>query len=406
MKILYIATSFPTPHDGDTIYTDLAEALHHAGHNITVAVADQSRNNTITQIRKERGFEVLRIVTGKYYDVSMIEKGITTLKLPLLMKKYIKSFLGNRTFDFILFESPPVTNAGVVAWAKQHFKCPSYLMLKDIFPQNAVDLGIIRENSILHYFFLRQEKKLFQTADFIGCMSIANKQYVLDHNAAWINSDKLEIFPNTKKIAALKIIGEFPMRKKYGIPENTCVFLFGGNMGKPQFVELLCEAIIACKDDKNIFFLFIGRGTDRHKLINTIQTNQIKNALVIKNLPRNEFEQITQECDVGLIVLDPRFSVPNYPSRILTYMEYAMPVIAAIDKATDYKDLIETANCGAWVWSGDNNGFINLVKEMSKLEKRSVLGTNGRLYMEENFNVEKSVKILEGHFEKVGSVHV
>lgn len=405
MKILYIATSFPNPKNGDTIYTDLAEALHEAGHEITVAVSEQSRIKRFTQMRKERGFDVLRIVVGNYYDVSLFEKGITTLKIPLLMKKNIKKFLGSRNFDFILFESPPVTNAGVVEWAKQHFNCSSYLMLKDIFPQNAIDLGIIKEKSMLHHYFLTQEKKLLQIADYIGCMSKANKQYLLEHNT-WMNSNKLEIFPNTKKIAPSKNNEGFPMRNRYEIPENACVFLFGGNMGRPQYIDLLCEVIKGCKDEENIFFLFIGRGTDRYKLEQTIQNQQIKNALVIENLPRKEYEQITQECDVGLIVLDPRFSIPNYPSRILSYMEYAKPVIAAIDKVTDYKELIETANCGAWVRSDDSESFISLVKEMSKSENLSTLGANGRTYLEENFNIEKSVKILEGHFKKVGPVHV
>lgn len=405
LKILYIASSFPNTKNGDTIYTDLAEALHEAGHEITVAVSEQSKVKKLTQMRKERGFDVLRIVIGNYYDVSLLEKGITTLKLPLLMKKNIKRYLGNREFDFILFESPPVTIAGVIAWAKQYFNCPSYLMLKDIFPQNAIDLEIIKEKSMLHQYFLAQEKKLLQVADYIGCMSKANKQYLLEH-VPWINPNKLEIFPNTKKITPSKNIEGFPMRNRYKIPENACVFLFGGNMGRPQCIDLLCEVIKRCKDDENIFFLFIGRGTDRYKLEQTIQYEHIKNALVIENLPRNEYEQITQECDVGLIVLDPRFSIPNYPSRILSYMEYAKPVIAAIDKATDFKKLIEIANCGAYVWSADIESFISVVKEMSKSEKLSHLGANGRQYLEENFSVEKSVEILEGHFKKVGLVHV
>ena len=197
LRVLYIATSFPEPGKGATIYTDLAEALNEAGHEITVAVSEQAKNKQHTEMKKERGFDVLRIVTGNYYDVGFIEKGITTLKIPLLMRNGIKKYLGKREFDFILFESPPVTNAGLVAWAKKQFNCPAYLMLKDIFPQNAVDLGIIKKNGMFHRFFTSKEKKLLQTADYIGCMSNANLQYVLDHNS-WVNSSKVELFPTLK----------------------------------------------------------------------------------------------------------------------------------------------------------------------------------------------------------------
>lgn len=399
MRILYIATSFPEPNKGATIYTDLAEALYEAGHEIAIAVSEQARNKKYTEMKKERGLDVLRIVTGNYYDVGYIEKGITTLKIPILMRKGINRYLSNRKFDLILFEAPPVTNAGLVEWAKKKFNCPAYLMLKDIFPQNAVDLGIMKYNSLLFKYFAAKEKKLYKTADYIGCMSFANKQYVIEHNL-WLSSEKVEIFPNTKKLTDDIRLDSFPMRNRYEIPKEACVFLFGGNMGRPQYIDLLCNVVKGCKDEEKIYFLFVGRGTDRYKLENTIEENNIKNALVIENLPRSEFEQITKECDVGLIVLDPRFTIPNYPSRILSYMEYGKPVLAATDKVTDIKELIQEAQCGEWVWSGDVDTFINKVKEMATKKRLSIQGINGRKYIEDNFKVEHSIKILEKHFKQ------
>lgn len=399
MKVLYIATSFPEPNKGATIYTDLAEALHEAGHEILVAVSEQARNMKNTILKRERGFEVLRVVTGNYYDVGFIEKGVTTLKIPILMKRGISQFLSDREFDFILFEAPPVTNSGLVAWAKKKFNCPSYLMLKDIFPQNAVDIGIITKNGLLYRYFLNKEKKLYETADIIGCMSKENKKYILSHNT-WLDKNKVELFPNTKKITNDYLCNKSIMRERYGIPIDACVFLFGGNMGKPQYIELLCNAITKCKNEKEIFFLFIGRGTERHKLKRIIKNEKITNALILENLPRDEYEQITKECNVGLIILDPRFSIPNYPSRILSYMEYSKPVLAATDKVTDLKDLIEEIKCGEWVWSGDNEGFIEKIKEMAGTNNLDYIGENGREYLEKNFNLKRSVQILEKHFNK------
>jgi len=397
MRVLYIATSFPEPDKGATIYTDLAEALHVSGHEVTVAVSENAKNKKKTEINKERGFEVLRVVTGNYYDVGLIEKGITTLKIPILMKKGISKYFDEREFDFILFEAPPVTNAGLVAWAKNKFDCPAYLMLKDIFPQNAVDLGIIKRNGLLYRYFKLKEKSLYRTADFIGSMSVANKNYIINHNS-WLDDKKVEIFPNTKKVTNVVESVGFPMRKRYGIPQDACVFLFGGNMGKPQYIDLLCKAVKECNDE-NIFFLFVGRGTDRYKLENTIRENNINIALVIENLPRNEFEQITKECNVGLIVLDPRFTIPNYPSRILSYMEYAKPVLAVTDNVSDLKDLIAEAQCGEWVWSGNANGFASKIKEMASSNELQAKGNNGRKYILEYLRVEGSVEILEKHFK-------
>lgn len=397
MRILYIATSFPEPTKGSTIYTDLAEALHEAGHEITVAVSEQARNLSQTQLKSERGFDVLRIVTGNYYDVGLIEKGITTLKIPLLMKRGISEYLNDGKFDVILYESPPVTNSGLVAWAKEKFDCPSYLMLKDIFPQNAVDIGIMKRNSIIFKFFKYKEKCLYESADIIGCMSEANRQYIIKHNP-YLNEERIEIFPNTKKITDEIESVKPQMRRKFSIPEDACVFVFGGNMGKPQYIDLLCETIAECKNDEGIYFLFIGRGTERYRLEKTIKKHGIKNSMVIDNLARDEYEHIIKECDVGLIILDPGFTIPNYPSRILSYMEYAKPVLAATDKVTDIKELIEEAQCGEWVWSGNSNEFVQAVRRMSQNPLLKQVGRNGRNYIETNFSLKASVDILEKHF--------
>ena len=381
------------------MYTDLAETLYESGHDITVAVREQARNLSQTRMMKERGFDVLRIVTGNYYDIGLIEKGITTLRIPIQMKKGISKYLGDREFDFILYEAPPVTIASLVLWAKKKFDCPSYLMMKDIFPQNAVDIGIMNKHSIIYKFFKNKEKDLYKSADIIGCMSEANKQYIINHNP-WINRSKIELFPNTKRITDEIEPVKLKIRQDYSIPEDVCIFLFGGNMGKPQYIDLLRQAIIDCKNDEGIYFLFIGRGTERYKLENTIKSENIINAKVIGDLPRDQYEQITKESDVGLVILDPRFTIPNYPSRILSYMEYSKPVLAATDETTDIKDLILQSKCGEWVWSGDKEKFVEAIRRMSKSPLLKQMGRNGKDYIKKNFSIESSANILEIHFSK------
>lgn len=399
MKVLYIATSFPKPDNGSTIYTDLAEALVANGHYMTVVVAEEKKHTNKTYITKERRCEVLRVRTGNYYDVSFLKKGITFVTMEYIIKLAIKKHLKQNSYDVVLFESPPVTNAGIVKYAKKLFKAKSYLMLKDIFPQNAVDIGVIKNNSLIYKFFHLKEKSLYKHADIIGTMSQGNRNYVLKHNLE-VNPEKVEIFPNTKKIVnRVKDITEYTIRYKYNIPLESTVFLFGGNMGKPQGTPLLCEAINQLKDRKDIFFLLIGRGTERENIRKYLEENQCKNALQIDNLPRNEYERVLRESDVGLVLLDHRFTIPNYPSRILAYMEYAKPVVVATDKHTDFKELIEKSNCGLWSYSENVNEFCkNIIYITEGKQLRKEMGNNGRVYMKKYFDVNRSVGILEKHF--------
>lgn len=400
MKVLYIATSFPKPEKGSTIYTDLAETLVAKGHHVTVVVSEEKKHTDKTYITQERGCNVLRVKTGNYYDVSFIEKGITFVTMEYSIKLAIKKYLKQHSYDVVLFESPPVTNAGIVRYAKRLFNAKSYLMLKDIFPQNAVDIGVIKKNSLIYKFFYMKEKNLYKYADIIGTMSEGNRQYVLKHNPE-VNEGKVELFPNTKKIIErVDDITEYTMREKYNIPLESTVFLFGGNMGKPQGTSLLCEAINQLKDRKDIFFLLIGRGTERENIRKYLEENKCSNALQIDNLPRDEYERVLRESDVGLVLLDHRFTIPNYPSRILAYMEYAKPVVVATDRNTDFKELVEESKCGLWSCSDDVNKFCeNIIYVTEKVEGRKEMGNSGRVYMEEKFDVSRSVNILEKHFK-------
>lgn len=393
MRILYFSISFPQPNKGSTIYTDLAEELVRAGHNITVVTPEEKKNKVNTKLYSERGFEVLRIKTGNIYDVGYIEKGISTLTLPLHIKRGIKKYLTNKEFDLVLYESPPVTNYNIVKWVKSRYNCKSYLMLKDIFPQNAIDLDLIKKNGILHKYFRFIEKKLYKTSDIIGTMSEMNRKFIINNNQ--IDRNKVKIFPNTKKLAELDI--KENVRKDHNIPEDACIFMFGGNMGKPQFIDLLVKIIIEFRENKNAFFFFIGRGTDRYKLEEAINENCITNAKVIHNLPRRKYEEIVCGCDVGLVVLNPAFTIPNFPSRILSYMEFSKPILALTDNNTDLKELLVENRCGYWAHSNDVDECINGFEKFINSNQIIEMGSNARDYLEKEFDVKKSVELLEMH---------
>lgn len=392
MKILYISTVFARPEESSSIYTDLAEALVENGHEVTVLAAEEKKKYKEPIGTSERGCKVFRIKIGNMYDVRIIEKGISIVTLPGLMKRGIKKYLSHKQFDLILSEAPPSTLESVIRYSKKYFHASAFLMMKDIFPQNALDIGMMKKG-LVYYYFKYKEKRLYDVADHIGCMSKGNKKYIAEHSH--IPLSKLSIFPNTKKIRAIpdtKV--SYTLRTKYGIPIDRVVLVFGGNMGKPQGMKFLCQAIKNLENYKKAFFVLVGRGTERGYVQDTLK--DCSNAVVLESLPRDEYERLVLECDVGIVSLDYRFTIPNYPSRILSYMEYGMPVLAATDKNTDFKDLLVDAKCGIWCHSKSLSAFSSAVKKLSEQsEARKMMGMNGRKYMERYFDVSVSVELLE-----------
>lgn len=397
MKILYISTVFPRV-GTSTIYTDLAERLVESGHRVIVVTTEERKSGNATGVYDERGCKVLRVKTGNMYDVGLLEKGISTITLSLFIKRAIRRYLSVEKIDLILFEAPPVTLAAIVKYAKKKFDAKAFLMMKDIFPQNAVDIGIIKKNSIIYKYFSYKEAVLYQVADKIGCMSIGNVNYLKENQN--VASEKLSVFPNTKKIVSITT-DKSEIRRKYNIPEDKVVFIFGGNMGKPQGMEFLATAVRAASVVEEAFFVLVGRGTEREGV--QIALKGTKNSIVLDNLPREEYEKLVYSCDVGIISLDSRFTIPNYPSRVLSYMEYSMPVLATTDKNTDFKELIiEQALCGMWCESKSTDKFIEIVRRfVSCPEAREKMGKSGRKYLEKYFNVEKSVKLLEEYYTTI-----
>lgn len=398
MNIIYIATSFPKENESSTIYTDLAEELHIKGHKLFVVAPESKYITQKSTLNYERGFKVLRLCTGRYYNVGFLEKGITTLLMPLVLRIKLSNAIKNENFDLVLFESPPITNVSVVRWLKRKLHCKAYLMLKDIFPQNAVDLELFKKGSLVHRYFRLKEKELYKVSDFIGCMSQGNIEYIKVREENEI-ALKLELFPNTKKVNQ-EIIKSSYIRDKYNIKDDTKIFLFGGNMGKPQYLSLLRNTIIKLKDFEKIFFVFVGRGTDKYLIEKAISENNVKNAIILENLHRDEYEKLISGIDIGLIVLNPKFTIPNYPSRILSYMEFGVPVLAATDNISDIKELILENEIGYWVWSGDEGNFISKLTEISLSNEFNKLGINARNYIINNFQVSHSVSILENHYLK------
>ncbi|AHM57297.1 glycosyl transferase group 1 [Peptoclostridium acidaminophilum DSM 3953] len=402
MKILYISTVFPRPEQNSTIYTDLAEELKNKGNEIVVVASDGSSDFEQTQLKEERGLKVLRVKTGKMYDVGIIQKGLSVVTLKFYLINAIKKYLKYESFDFILFETPPITSADVVKWAMKYFHCPSYLMLKDIFPQNAVDIGLMKKNGIIHNFFRYKEEQLYKVSSVIGCMSKANRKYILEHNK-WIDKNKVSIFPNTKQIQSMELISkDFTIRKKYGIPLNSIVAIYGGNMGKPQGLDFFIEIMRANKENKDIFFVLVGRGTERNNIRDFLISENIQNAKLLDALPRQDYEKLVIESDIGLIFLSRNFSIPNFPSRILSYFEYGLPVLAATDINTDFGDMIEASNAGYWSEAGNIESFnTNLNKLINDKKKRETMGLNGRRYLKENYSVSKSVDILNEFYNGI-----
>lgn len=398
MNILYLSIGTIDNLEKKGIYTDLLRQFRDNGHNVYVVCRNTSEPNKSTIYESKGGAHFLRVKTGSLQS-SYIKKGITTIMLEKLYLKAIKDNLNDIKFDLVIYATPPITFAKVIQYVKKRDNAKSYLLLKDIFPQNAVDLNMFSKINPVYAYFRQKEKKLYKQSDFIGCMSQANVDYVLNNNKE-AHPEKVEVCPNSIEPTPIKKdeTKEKAIRKKYNIPLNRTTFLYGGNLGKPQGINFLIRCIEANKNNKNVYFVIAGAGSEFNKIQDYLSENNITNAQLFKRLPKEDYEVLATSCDVGLIFLDYRFKIPNFPSRLLSYMNAAKPVLAATDVNTDLGKIIEKGNFGYWCESTDVNEFIKKLNKLCNRNLREKLGANARNYLEQNYTSKHSYEIIMKHF--------
>ena len=369
MNVLFLSLLDFDTFDERNIYSDLLREFIKNGHNVFCISPVERRNKRSTHMLRFGNSCILKLKIGNTQKVNIIEKGISTLMIESQFIDGIKRYMSDVKIDFVLYATPPVTFEKVIRFVKKRDGAVSYLMLKDIFPQNSVDLGMLKKTGIkgiLYRFFREKEKRLYKISDKIGCMSQANVDYLLRHNPE-IPESKVEICPNCIDVRDVRLTEteKEEMREKYGIPLNKKVFVYGGNLGKPQNVPFIINCLRACSSLDSVYFLIAGSGTDRHLLEDYIRDESPSHVKLLNQIPKDEYDKMIACCDVGLIFLDHRFTIPNFPSRLLSYMQAGLPVLACTDPNTDIGKTIVEGGFGWWCESCRYANFELMISKAS-----------------------------------------
>lgn len=380
------------------IYPDLLREFMKNGHEIYVVSSIEKRNKQKTTIIKEGNCHILKVRVGNITKSGLLQKGIASVLIGSQYKKAISSHFKDIKMDLVLYSTPPITLAHAIKYVKKKDSARSYLLLKDIFPQNAIDIGILSFGGlkgVIYRYFRKKEKQLYAVSDYIGCMSQANVNYVIRHNPE-VHPSKVEICPNSIDIVDMRE-NEFirrQIREKYRIPLDKKVLVYGGNLGKPQGIDFLMTCLKRQKNNENVFFLIVGDGTEYKEIESFIGEENLQNVTLLKRLPKDDYDKMIAACDVGMIFLDNRFTIPNFPSRLLSYMQAALPVLACTDPNTDIGQVIKEGEFGWWCESNDIASFDVLISSILEDDLKRK-GDNSYAYLKDHYSVATSYAIIK-----------
>lgn len=394
------------PKKSQKMIRDIANEFVKDGHLVFVVCPADSEYPARKKFVLIDGVRYLFVNSGNTVGkISIIKKVWNFVMTDPRYQKALRAAVDGIDIDVVLYSTPPITLANTIIWAKKKFHAITYLMLKDIFPQNAVDMGMMKTTGVMGLvwrYFRQKEKKLYRNSDFIGCMSPANCRYVLQHNHE-IPKKRIGICVNSYLEEPIRDIDMNAIREKYGIPKDKIVFLYGGNLGKPQGLSYFADVMKSNKNKEDRFFLICGGGNDQKTIQKFIEQEKPDNVKFMSMISPDDFDDLSRACDVGLVFLDHRFTIPNFPSRMLSIMLNEKPILAATDSNTDVGEVIADGDMGWWCESTDIEPFNRFLDEIcANPGLAEEKGKNARKYYETHYTSKIAYQQILKGLGKVG----
>lgn len=336
MHIALIADAFPPLRSSGAVQLrDLSLEFAKQGCEITVMVAAPELEED-WRIETWNDVRIVRLKSPKTKDIGYARRTLGEFRMPFsMLHNFRKCPLANEHWDGIVWYSPSIFLGPFANALKQLSKCRSYLIIRDIFPEWAVDMGLMGRG-LPYRFFKAIASYQYSVADVIGAQASGNLAYFSD----WTSQpgQRVEVLQNWLTDApdsgcSIRICDTSLTGRK--------IFVYAGNMGVAQGMSILLDLAESLKSRKDIGFLFVGRGSDAPRLRRDALARELDNVVFFDEIDPNEIPGLYAQCHVGLLALDPRHKTHNIPGKFLSYMQSGLPVLASINPGNDLFFLIE-----------------------------------------------------------------
>ena len=395
MRILLLVDCYhPQPKSSATLIGDLAGEFLRRGHEPIVATPGPGQGPRIRST-VEDGFRVLRIRTPDIKKASRIRRGVCEARLSRTFWKRGRGFFRSNPCDLVVYYSPTIFFGPLVERLKRLWGCPSYLILRDIFPQWAIDAGILREGLVARCF-RHYERRQYRAADVIGVECPANVRYFDRPELA--GRHKVEVLHNWARIHDARHPPRDRPRELPAEYADKVVFIYGGNIGVAQDMDNVLRLAENVAGEPAIQFLLVGDGSEAPRLRRAVRERGLANLAIRPPVDQATYRRMLDEADVGLITLDAKLKTFNYPSKMLGYMDAGLPILGSVNPGNSLKELIEDAAAGQVRINGDDEGLRRAALELAMdAQLRRSAGENARRLLAGRFSAAAAADTILAH---------
>ncbi len=343
MKIAIVADAYPPMQSSAAVMLeDLAIEFVAQGHDPVVIIPDSGISASV-ELSVVNGIKIYRVLCPPTKDLNYFQRTLSELYMPFAMRRNLKkgNFMSAK-FDGIVWYSPSIFHAPLIKSLKKANNCKSYLILRDIFPEWAADLGIMRRG-LIYRFFKIIERFQYSVADTIGVQSHSNLHYF--QNDKSLTNSEVEVLNNWLSISDPPAVSSISLDKS--ALSGRKLFVYAGNMGKAQNIKPFFEVISILDNTRHdIGFIFVGRGSEVENLRKEIISRNLSNVIIFDEIKHDEIPSLYAQCDFGMVFLDSRHKTHNIPGKFISYMHYGLPVLACINEGNDLMDTINSEGLG------------------------------------------------------------
>ena len=388
MRLALIADTFPPFRTSGAVQlSDLSREFERQGHTLTVFLPSPEQKGPWS-LEEVDGVQLLRLKAPRTKDMDYVRRTLGELAMPFAMlRQFRKSPLASEIWDGVLWYAPSIFHGPFAKFLKKSSACKGYLIIRDIFPEWALDMGLM-SRGLPFYFFNAVARYQYSVADVIGVQTLGNCVYFNQ----WQRKPgrTLEILPNW--------LGE-PGQAHCAIRLNEThlagrrVFIYAGNMGVAQGMDILLNLAERLMARKDVGFLFVGRGSDASRLKTLAKARKLHNVMFCNEVHPDEIPDLYAQCTAGIVALDPRHKSHNIPGKFLSYMQNGLPVLANVNAGNDLAHMIRTEDVGEVCESNALDDLLQLAENLlAKIQSEVEIKARCRSLFEREFAVEKTVR--------------
>lgn len=359
MCVALIADVFPPLRSSGAVQLrDLTLELVSQGHHPTVLIPDPEIDCPWLE-ENMGGVRVLRLKAPKTKDVGYIRRTIGEFFMPFSMKRNLrKSPFGNMQWDGVVWYSPTIFLGPLANELKNVSKCRSYLIIRDIFPEWAVDMRLMGKG-LPYRFFKAIERYQYSVADVIGTQTSSSLSYF--DTFCLKQEQRVEVLQNWLADAEMSACS---ITLEGTALAGRTIFVYAGNMGVAQGMDILLDLADRLQARRDVGFLFVGRGSDAKRLRSEAIARELDNVIFYDEIEPSEIPGLYSQCHVGIVALDPRHKTHNIPGKFLSYMQSGLPVLACINDGNDLVELINKEDVGRVCVDRSIDNLVHLVNEL------------------------------------------